>query len=76
MRAAARARGITLLVNRAPHSRQELQQAVALIEGGRERLWQLGFGLQVIAGLAPTFCGLTIVGFVFGDEDLSSCRRL
>ncbi len=69
MRAEARARGITLLVNRAPYSRQELQQAVALIWGGRERLGQLGFGLQMIAGPTPTFFGLTVAGFVLGDEE-------
>ena len=69
MRAEARARGITLLVNRAPYSRQELQQAVALIWGGRERLGQLGFGLQKIAGPTPMFFGLTVAGFVLGDEE-------
>jgi hypothetical protein len=68
MRAEARARGITLLVNRAKYSRQELGQAVALIWGARERLGQLGFGLQAIAGPTSAFSGLTVVGFVLGEE--------
>jgi hypothetical protein len=69
MRAEARAHGITLLVNGAPYSRHELQEAVALIWGGQERLGQLGFGLQKIAGPTPTFFGLTVAGFVLGDEE-------
>ena len=69
MRAEARARGITLLVNRAPYSRQELQRAVALIWGRWEQLGQLGFGLQMIAGPTPTFFGLTVAGFVLRDEE-------
>ena len=68
MRTEARARGITLIVNRAKYSRQELGQAVALIWGARERLGQLGFGLQAIAGPTRAFFGLTVVGFVLGDE--------
>ena len=69
MRAEAWARGITLLVNRAPYSRQELDRAVALIWGGRERLGQLGFGLQLIAGPTRAFFGLTVAGFVLGDAE-------
>src|SRR5215469_7418311 len=68
MRAEARARGITLLVNRAPYSRQELRQAINLISGGRGRLRQLGFDLQAIAGPTPEFFGLTVQGAVLGDE--------
>jgi hypothetical protein len=69
MRAEAWARGITLLVNRAPYSRQELRQAVALIWGAQERLGQLGFGLQAIRGPTRAFFGLMVVGFVLGDEE-------
>jgi hypothetical protein len=69
MRAEAWARGITLLVNRAKYFRQELGQAVALIWGAQERLGQPGFGLQAIAGPTRAFFGLTIVGFVLGDEE-------
>jgi hypothetical protein len=68
MRAEARARGITLLVNRATYSMQELQRAVDLIGAGRERLGQLGFDLQGIAGPTPEFFGLTVQGAVLGDE--------
>ncbi len=68
MRAEARARGITLLVNRAPYSMQALQRAVDLIFGARERLGQLGFDLQGIAGPTPDFLGLTVQGAVLGDE--------
>jgi hypothetical protein len=68
MRGEARARGITLLVNRAPYSRQELRQAINLIAGGRERLGQLGFDLQAIAGPTPEFFGLTVKGAVLGAE--------
>jgi hypothetical protein len=68
MRAEARARGITLLVNPAPYSRQELRRAVDLIFGGSERLGQLGFGLQAIAGPSPEFLGLTVRGAVLGDD--------
>src|SRR5215469_15733181 len=75
MRAEAQARGITLLVNRAPYSRQELRQAVALIWGARERLGQLGFGLQAIRGATPAFFGLTVLGFVLGDEEAQQLPR-
>jgi hypothetical protein len=68
MRAEARARGITLLVNRAKYSRQELRQAVALIWGAKERLGQLGFGLQAVAGPTPAFSGLTVRGFAFDEK--------
>jgi hypothetical protein len=68
MRAEARARGITLLVNRATYSRQELQRAVDLIAGGGERLRQLGFDLRGIAWPTPEFFGLTVIGAVLGDE--------
>jgi hypothetical protein len=68
MRAEARGRGITLLVNRAPYSRQELRRAVDLIFSGQERLRQRGFDLQAIAGPAPEFFGLTVRGAVLGDE--------
>jgi hypothetical protein len=56
-------------VNRAPYSRQELGQAVALIWGAQERLGQLGFGLQGIRGPTRAFFGLTVFGFVLGDEE-------
>jgi hypothetical protein len=69
MRAEAWARGITLLVNRAKYSRQELRQAVALIWGAQERLGQLGFGLQAVAGPTRAFFGLTVVGFALDDEE-------
>jgi hypothetical protein len=75
MRAGARARGITLLVNRAPYCRRELQQAVALIWGGRERLGELGFGLQVMAGPTPGFSGLTVASFALGDEEARQLPR-
>jgi hypothetical protein len=68
MRAEARARGITLFLNRAPYSRQELRRAVDLIFGGSERLRQLGFDLQAIAGPTPEFFGLTVRGAVLDDE--------
>ena len=68
MRAEARARGITLLLNRAPYSMQELKRAIDLIVGGRERLGELGFDLQAIAGPTPEFFGLTVKGAVLGDE--------
>jgi hypothetical protein len=68
MRAEARARGITLLVNRAPYSRQELQRARDRIWGARERLRQLGFDLQMLMGPRPDFFGLTVMGAVCGDE--------
>ena len=57
MRTEAQARGITLLMNRATYSRQELRRAVDLITCGRERLEQLGFDLQAIAGPTPEFFG-------------------
>jgi hypothetical protein len=69
MRAEAWARGITLLVNRAKYSRQELRQAVALIWGAQERLGRLGFGLQAVAGPTRAFFGLTVVGFALEDEE-------
>jgi hypothetical protein len=69
MRAEARARGITLLVNRAPYSIQEVRQAIDLIFGGTERLRQLGFDLQAIAGPTPEFFGLTVRGAVLGNEE-------
>jgi hypothetical protein len=69
MRAEARARGITLLLNHAPYSGQELQQAVDLIFGGTERLGQLGFALQSIWGPRPEFLGLTVKGAVLRDEE-------
>jgi hypothetical protein len=68
MRAEARARGITLLLNRATYSRQELQRAAGLIAGGRERLGQLGSGLRGIAGPTPEFSGLTVIGAVLGES--------
>ena len=68
MRAEARARGITLLVIRASYSRQQLRRAIDLIFGGSERLRQLGFDLQAIAGPTPEFFGLTVRGAVLGDE--------
>jgi hypothetical protein len=68
MRAEARTRGITLLVIRAPYSRQQLRRATDLIFGGSERLRQLGFDLQAIAGPTPEFFGLTVRGAVLGDE--------
>jgi hypothetical protein len=68
MRAEAQARGITLLVNRAPYSRQELGQAVALIWGAQERLGQLGFGLQGVRGPTRAFSGLTVFGFALDNE--------
>ena len=68
MRAEARARGITLLVNRAKYSRQEIERAVAFIWGGQERLGQLGFGLQGVRGPTRAFFGLTVFGFVLSDE--------
>jgi hypothetical protein len=73
--AEARARGITLLVNRAPYSIQELRQAVDLISGGRERLRQLGFDLQAIAGPTPEFFGLTVMGALLGDEEAKQLPR-
>ena len=69
MRAEARARGIALLVNRASYSLQEIRQAMDLIFGGRERLRQLGFDPQAIAGPTPEFFGLTVRGAVLGDEE-------
>jgi hypothetical protein len=69
MRAEARARGITLLVNRAPYSRQEIRGAADLIFSGRELLWQLGFDLQAVAGPTPEFLGLTVQGAVPGNEE-------
>lgn len=68
MRAEARARGITLHVHRAPYSMQEIQRAGHLIFGNRERLEQLGFDLQAIAGPNTDFLGLTVQGAVLGDE--------
>jgi hypothetical protein len=68
MRAEARARGITLIVNCAKRSRQEFRQAVGLIFGDRERLRQLGFDLQAVGGPTPRFFGLTIKGAVLEDE--------
>jgi hypothetical protein len=68
MRAEARARGITLIVNRAPYSMQVLERAVDLIFGASERLGQLGFDFQGIAGPTPDFLGLTVRGAVLGDE--------
>jgi hypothetical protein len=69
MRAEARACGITLLVNRAPYSRQQLRRAIDLIADGSERLRQLGFDLQAIAGPTPGFFGLTVRGAVLGEEE-------
>jgi hypothetical protein len=69
MRAEARARGITLLVNRAPYSLPELRQAMDLVFGGGERLRRLGFDLQAIAGPTPEFFGLTVRGAVVGDAE-------
>jgi hypothetical protein len=69
MRAEARAHGITLLLNRATYSRQELQRAADLLFGGTERLRQLGFDLQALAGLTPEFFGLTVKGALLGDEE-------
>jgi hypothetical protein len=69
MRTEARARGITLLLNRATYSRQEIRQAVDLIWGGSGRLGQQGFDLQAIAGPTPEFFGLTVMGAVLGDEN-------
>ena len=69
MRAEARARSITLLVNRAPYSRQEIRQAFALIWGAQERLGRLGFGLQAVKGPSRVFFGLTVVGFALEDEE-------
>lgn len=68
MRAEARARGITVLVNRAPYSMQALQRAVDLIFGAGERLGPLAFDLQGIAGPTPDSLGLTVQGAVLGDE--------
>jgi hypothetical protein len=68
MRAEARARGIIVRVIRAPYSRQQLRRAIDLIFGGSERLRQLGFDLQAIAGPTPEFFGLTVRGAVLGDE--------
>ena len=69
MRAEARTRGITLLVIRAPYSRQQLRRATDLIFGGSERLRQLGFDLQAVAGPTPEFLGLTVRGAVPGNEE-------
>jgi hypothetical protein len=69
MRAEARACGITLLVNRAPYSRQPLRRAIDLIADSSERLRQLGFDLQAIAGPTPGFFGLTVRGAVLGEEE-------
>ena len=49
-------------------SRQQLRPATDLIFGGSERLRQLGFDLQAIAGPTPEFFGLTVRGAVLGDE--------
>lgn len=68
MRAEARARGITLLVNRAPYSMRQIRRAMGLIADGSERLRLLGFDLQAIAGPTPGFFGLTVRGAVLGDE--------
>jgi hypothetical protein len=55
-------------VNRAPYSMQVLGRAVDLIFGASERLGQLGFDSQGIAGPTPDFLGLTVRGAVLGDE--------
>jgi len=69
MRIEAHTRGITLLVNRAPYSRQQFRRGIDLITGGRERLRQLGFDLQAIAGPTKEFLGITVRGAVLGDEE-------
>ena len=69
LRAEARARGITLLVNSARYSKPELRHAVALIFAGRDRLAKLGFGLEGVGGPMPDFFGLTVKGVVLDDEE-------
>lgn len=69
MHVEARARSITLVVHRAKYSKADLDAAVDLISAARQRLQEVGFDLNGIAGPTPNFFGLVVFGTSLGKTD-------